>query len=309
MQIPPKAPSWNSLQVEEAFRDAGAEVTRQSGLRVVVDGEMWFETRSPRTERQAVDICRDKVASAKALGAAGVPAPEAVASSPQQAQKVVAQLGWPVAVKPLVGSRGRAVTTDIRSRGLLLWAVHQASRRGREKVVVERSVEGVHWRVLVFGRAVSCIESRPWLLTGDGRAAIDRLVAVENRRREQLPRAFPLTIDETMVRVLAEQKLSPMSVLARGRTARVAWSLNARQGAIPVEHGSGAPARVIRSAEGAVAAIGGLYHGAVDLVDDGETAWVVDVNSNPGLGSHIHPHEGEPQPVMDALVATHRAVR
>jgi cyanophycin synthetase len=306
---PARAPSWNSQQVERAFVEAGAEVRRRDWLRLEVDRDVWFEVRSPRTSSAAVQTCKDKGRTTAALQAAGVPFPEARRVQPSAAPQAARALGFPVCVKPAIGSRGRAVTTEISSADLLAWAVARASKRGREPVLVERSITGTHWRVLVFGRAVSAVECRPWLLTGDGRTPIDRLVEAENRRRERAyARPFSITLDETVLRVLAEQHLHPTTVLERGETARVAWSMNARQGAILVEHGESAPARVRAAAEAAVAAVPGLAHGAVDLVDDGEIPWVVDVNSNPGLGAHLHPYEGDPQPVLDALVATHRTV-
>lgn len=297
------------MQVERAFRDAGAEVRRRDWLRVVVDGHVWFEGRSPRTAMSAVQICKDKGRTVEALETAGVPFPVARRCDPSAAHDRARELGWPVCVKPAIGSKGRAVTTGIDGPDLLAWAVSRASKRGREPVLVERSIEGVHWRVLVLGAAVSAVECRPWLAVGDGRTPIDQLIAAENARRNvELARPFAIKLDETVLKVLAGQQLHPTSVLDRGETARIAWSMNARQGAILVEHGDLAPDRVCATAEAAVAAVPGLAHGAVDLVDDGQTSWVVDVNSNPGFGAHLHPYEGTPQPVLDALVATHRAV-
>lgn len=307
MMVRSRAASWNSVQVERAFRDAGSTVRRRDRLRLLIDNKVWFEVRSPDTTPAAVDVCRDKGLTVGCLGRAGVPFPEALRVVPRDARQAARRLGYPVCVKPAIGSQGRAVTTAIDSDPLLDWAVDQASRKGREPVLVERSVEGTHWRVLVFGWAVSSVECRPWLLVGDGRTPIDKLVADENRRRrDAYTRPFNIKLDDTTLRVLAEQHLHPTVILPRGETAKVAWSLNARQGAITVEHGPDAPARVRETAQAAVAAIPGLAHAAVDLIDDGATSWVVDVNSNPGLGAHLHPYEGAAQPVLDALVATHR---
>ena len=304
-----RAASWNSVQVEGAFRDAGATVRRRDWLRVDVDGQVWFEGRSPRTAMSAVALCKDKRRTVAALHAAGVPAPDARRCTLQTVQRDAATLGWPVCVKPAIGSKGRAVTTGITDPDLLRWTAVQASKRGRDPILVERSVDGIHWRVLVLGTAVSSVECRPWIAVGDGRTSLEGLIDRENRRRDEtLTRSFPITVSETLHRILAEQHLRTSSVLAAGETARIAWSMNARQGAILIEHGDAAPDRVRAAAEAAIDAVPGLAHGAVDLVDDGQTSWVVDVNSNPGFGAHLHPYEGDRQPVLEALVATHRAV-
>ena len=304
-----RSSSWNSVQVERAFRDAGATVRRRDWLRVDVDGQVWFEGRSPRTAMAAVSICKDKSRTVAALHAADVPAPDARRCTLETVQRVAPEIGWPVCVKPAIGSKGRSVTTGITDPDLLHWAATNASRRGRDPVLVERSVEGTHWRILVLGVAVSLVECRPWIARGDGRTSVEGLIARENRRREDtLARSFPIKVDNTVNRILAEQRLRATSVLEPGETARIAWSMNARQGAITIEHGDGAPPHVRTTAAQAIDAVPGLAHGAVDLVDDGQTAWVVDVNSNPGFGAHLHPYEGTPQPVLDALVATHRTV-
>jgi len=299
-----QGPSWNSAKVEQAFAVAGATVRRVDRLRVEVEGRRWWEVRSPDTTDAAVQTCRNKASTSAALQAAGVAVPEQVRCRPREAAKVAERLGWPVCVKPVQGSQGRAVTPQVTNRGLLQWAVTRASGRGRLPVLVERSVEGTHWRVLVIGTAVSLVECRPFRLTGDGKAAVDELVARENtRRRTTLTQPFLIKLDEGLVRTLAEQRLRPMSVPTRGRVVELSWSRNVHQGAEPVERGEGAPERVRVAAEAAVAAVDGLAHAAVDLVDDGATCWVVDVNSNPGLASHLHPYEGEPRPVLEPLVA------
>ena len=299
-----QGPSWNSAKVEQAFAGAGASVRRVDRLRVEVEGRRWFEVRSPDTTSVALQTCRDKTATAAALRAAGLAVPEQVRCRPRDAPDVAARMGWPVCVKPVSGSQGYAVTPQVTSRNLLVWAVARASGRGRRPVVVERSVVGTHWRVLVIGTAVSLVECRPWRMVGDGRTPIDEMVARENtRRRTSLTQPFLIKLDEGLVRTLAEQSLRPMSVPSRGRVVELSWSRNVHQGAEPVERGEGAPERVRVAAEAAVAAVDGLAHAAVDLVDDGATCWVVDVNSNPGLASHLHPYEGEPRPVLEPLVA------
>lgn len=300
-----REPSWNSVQVEQAARKLGLKVSRSDWLRLQVAGTTWFETRSPNTTRKAVEACKDKHSTRTRLTSAGVPAPAGARCRPHEAPTVASELGWPVCVKPHNGSKGRAVTAGITATPELVSAVRLATRRGGD-VNVERSIDGIHYRCLVAGETLSTIECQPWRATGDGKTTVADLIAAENVRRRPIFRAFQIQTGPTLKAVLAKQGLTVGSVPAKGRKVDIATSMNLRQGAISVEATSTAPDRVGATAKAAVDAIPGLYHAAVDLVDDGETCWVVDVNSNPGLGAHLHPYEGTaPDGVMETMVGRH----
>lgn len=57
------------------------------------------------------EVCGDKLVTSAALQAAGVPQPEVrVAFTPEAALRAMAELGYPVVLKPVVGSWGRLVS-------------------------------------------------------------------------------------------------------------------------------------------------------------------------------------------------------
>lgn len=60
---------------------------------------------------QVADICGNKLLTTSALAAAGVPQPKAlVAYTPESALEAIEQLGYPVVLKPTVGSWGRLLS-------------------------------------------------------------------------------------------------------------------------------------------------------------------------------------------------------
>jgi len=72
---------------------------------------------------EVVDICGDKRKTTQALVQAGVPTPETrVALTPEKALQAIEELGYPVVLKPLVGSWGRllAKVNDRESAEALL---------------------------------------------------------------------------------------------------------------------------------------------------------------------------------------------
>jgi [lysine-biosynthesis-protein LysW]---L-2-aminoadipate ligase len=60
---------------------------------------------------KVAEICGDKLATSAALQAAGVPQPEArMAFTPEAALKMMEEMGYPVVLKPVIGSWGRLVS-------------------------------------------------------------------------------------------------------------------------------------------------------------------------------------------------------
>ncbi len=60
---------------------------------------------------QVAEVCGDKLTTSAALEAAGVPQPQVrVAFTPESALKAMDELGYPVVLKPVVGSWGRLVS-------------------------------------------------------------------------------------------------------------------------------------------------------------------------------------------------------
>ncbi len=75
----------------------GTQILEAAGVRCVNSG-------------QVVETCGDKLRTSLALASAGVPTPRTLAAfTPESALEACEQLGWPVVLKPVVGSWGRLV--------------------------------------------------------------------------------------------------------------------------------------------------------------------------------------------------------
>jgi len=143
------------------------------------------------TSAVAESIAQDKDLTKRLLAAAGVPVPigRPVASM-DEARQVVAEIGWPVVVKPRDGNQGKGVTVNIVSDEHLAMAFKVAAEYG--EVMVERYLPGHDFRLLVVGdKLVAAARRDPPHVVGDGVHTVRQLVDKVNedpRARGKCPR-------------------------------------------------------------------------------------------------------------------------
>ncbi len=154
--------------------------------------------------------------TAQLLRVAGLPAPSHVLiSSADEAHKAAETLGWPIVVKPADRERSEGVTTDLWDHSALKRAFESA-RKFSKKILVERHVPGVCFRLMVANRKfLYAVERRPRSLLGNGSDSIHQLLLAEQQSNARLPPWFrkkALTIDEEMAAVIRAQGFDLESV-------------------------------------------------------------------------------------------------
>jgi cyanophycin synthetase len=118
----------------------------------------------------------------------GFPVPEGdIVFSEKEALAAARQIGYPVAVKPVVGHKGIGVTADVQDSKELESAYNRALAAIPEdqltRIIVEKSISGSDFRMLcVNGRFVAATERRPASVVGDGHLTLAELIRLENRR-------------------------------------------------------------------------------------------------------------------------------
>jgi hypothetical protein len=216
--------------------------------------------------------------------------------------------GGEVCVKPDGGTQGQALTTHVGGRRSFETAFDRVAA-GFSTVMVERMLEGEVIRVLCLdGRSVATrLDRRPGVL-GDGSASVNALVAAKNavRARRALPGHVPLSLDDTALFYLARQGLDADAVPGPQQRVWLSGSSHPNQGGDVVSGPPGLHPSHIRLAEEACRALPGLRVAGYDLlVADRRTpgnAWVLEVNSSPGLTFFHHPWRGPAQDVAGALL-------
>ncbi|MBW4523325.1 MAG: cyanophycin synthetase [Scytolyngbya sp. HA4215-MV1] len=254
------------------------------------------------------------------LACLGFPVPKGeVVYSLSEALAVARRIGYPIAIKPVVGHKGIGVTADIHDADELMQAVERAIQAIPPteplRIIVERSIPGKDYRLLcVNGRFVAATERRPASVTGDGKSTIQELIDRENRSpdRSDTPTSplGKIQCDDAMERYLEEQRLSLDRVLERGHTVFLRKVANLSSGGFSIDatqivH----PDTIILVQD--IAQHFRLTCLGIDVITaDLSQSWkeshfgILEINAAPGIFMHLRPAIGESVDIASHILKT-----
>lgn len=265
----------------------------------------------------AAPLTRNKHTTRMLLQEAGAPAPHGRRFSPEDRDSAVvyaAEIGYPVVFKPLQGTEGRGVVTNISSAEELEWAFNDlaSSRLASSDVLVEEHIEGETYRAIVIdGEVVSVLISRRGSVTGDGRSTVRELIARRQELRLGNPHLMgrPIPVNERLEHLLHRQGTSLDTVLGEGTQVYFTYGSNTHQGAEPAQVIDQVDPSILRACELAARAIPGLGFAGIDFIIpditqplQNQRAAICEINSVPAADSHAYPLYGPPIPVTDYLL-------
>jgi len=254
------------------------------------------------------------------LATLGFPVPKGdIVSTENGVLAVAKEIGYPVAVKPVVGHKGIGVTADVRDAEELQAAFKRAVKAIPEtepvRVIVENSIKGSDFRLLcVDGKFVSATERRPASVTGDGDSTIRELIRRENRKPERLdtPTSAMSKIqsDAAMEMYLEEQRLSLDSVLEGDRTVSLRKVANLSAGGVSIDATRTVhPDNIILAQD--IAQHFRLTCLGIDVVTESlAKSWkkgnfgIIEINAAPGIFMHLNPAVGESVDVPSHIIDT-----
>jgi cyanophycin synthetase len=250
----------------------------------------------------------------------GFPVPKGrIVTTFREALKTVDRLGYPVAVKPVVGHKGIGVTADVRNEADLEAAFDRAVQAIEPdqplRIIVEQSISGSDYRLLcVNGRFVAATERRPAFVTGDGSSTIQELIDRENRSRDR--RDTPtsplgkIQHDDAMERYLEEQELSLETVLDRDKVVSLRKVANLSSGGLSIDATPNIhPDNIVLAQD--IAQHFRLTCLGIDIMaHDIHRSWkegdfaIIEINAAPGIYMHLKPAIGNPIDVPAHILKT-----
>lgn len=273
-------------------------------------------TITSETRHIGVEIASDKEETNKLLGDLGLPvAKQKLVYSERAAIRAAKRIGLPVVIKPLNANHGRGVSINLTTDDEICTAFENARIHSRA-VIVENFLSGFDHRLLVVdGNLVAASKRVPGHVIGDGEKTIEELIEIVNSDpRRGIGHAKVLTVlelDYQANRLLELLGLTKDSVPEEGRTVYLRSTGNLSTGGTAVDVTDIMHPDNRAMAERSARAIGLDVCGVDFLTDDISVSYKVggggicEVNAAPGFRMHVAPSEGTPRdvagPVMDML--------
>lgn len=310
----------STAAIARAARKRGIPVARLSDGSLLRLGQGARQRRvwaaeTDRTSSVAESIAQDKELTKSLLHSVGIPVPRGRSCRTlEQVWETALRVGLPVVVKPRKGNQGRDVSVNLGTREAVEAAFRLAARQDGE-VIIERTIAGSDFRVLVVGsRVVAAARRVPPQVVGDGIHSVRELVEQGNRdprRGEDHATVLSLLrLDEIGLETLEEQGFGPESVPASGTAVLLRRNANLSTGGTAVDvtdslHPEVA-ARAVEAAQMVGLDVAGIdvVASRVDIPLEESGGAIIEVNAAPGLRMHLEPSEGTPRAVGEALVAS-----
>src|SRR5699024_6336989 len=140
-------------------------------------------------------------------------------------------IGYPVVVKPAMGTMGIGVRAGIQNQEEFEEALKytSSSRLGKQDVIVEQHIFGDEYRILVVGdEVVAAVHREPASVIGDGRHSVAELIARKNHFRKTNPQlsSSPIVFSEDTKQTLSRQDLTFTAIPELNQYVQLASSSN-----------------------------------------------------------------------------------
>lgn len=291
------------------FHPLGKTFSLQAGNKG--ERHFFYRSRGDKVANEAVDIVHQKHEAKKYFDEAGVPTPKGISFDRETDNHDIIEriqsLSYPLVVKPVLGSLGKGVTTNIQNETELLDAINYVQDRydDYDQYIVEEHFEGEEYRVYVVGDEVVAATKRvPANVIGDGVSTIEQLVEKKNIDRKENPylNRKLIKLDETVVKYLEQHTLTILDIPEKGEVIRLKGQANISAGGDPIDATDIISDEVREIAVSAVKAIPNLLHAGVDIISNGKEHTVIEVNATADVAMHVFPIDGLSRNVFEQVI-------
>ena len=269
-------------------------------------------SRGDKVSDEALEICRNKHLTKKYLKKAGIPTPEGEVFKKNIPDNEIINyantLEYPLVIKPLEGTGGNGVITNIKNVQEFKDALNYVRYDlNQPDVIVEKHFDGRGYRVYVIGdKVIGAFDRIPANVIGDGKNTIKKLLKRKIEERDKNPALYkrPIKIDKEMHTILHSQGYTLDSVPPEGTRVMLKTKNNVSSGGDSIDVTDKVTMEVKDIAVRAVKAIPNMEQCGLDLIVDEEnnTAVVLELNSMPSIRNHLFPNEGRARDIPKAII-------
>ncbi len=281
-------------------------------LRLTQNGKTEIVRQATKTSLDSynvIELMGNKVVTKKLLKERGFSVAEGGAASTfSMAQLLFNELqSDSVVVKPNTTNYGHGVHIFPKKNEERLLPACKECFALDQTLLVEEFLEGTEYRFLVIdGKCVGVIEREPAHVIGDGRSSISQLVASKNNDPQRYrPLTERLHLGSHEIQFLTFQKLTPQSVLKRGKKVFLRQNTNVSTGGSALDRTDEIHSYYKKIAVSATQSIGAHICG-IDMIVKNKSEkgpyGIIELNYNPTIALHEMPHKGTPRPIARALL-------
>jgi len=223
-------------------------------------------------------------------------------------------LNSPVVIKPVFGSHGYDVYTDLRTEEEVIEAVNKIieSRGKNTKIIIEEYYKANEYRVFITKNKDFAVLLRdPAHVFGDGISSIKELIEKENYRRMN-PRTNALCeilVDDELIKYLNKNGLSFDSIPKEGEKVYLRPNSNVAMGGICEDYTDKVHSSVIDIGLKVLDAFPGLPYVGIDYMTNSITEEqnqdsyrIIEINTIPGMHMHFRPAIGKSRNIAKYIV-------
>lgn len=271
----------------------------------------FYRSRGDEVSNEAVEIVHQKHTAKTYFDKASVPTPKGILIEKQTDQEEIltrmSSLSYPLVVKPVLGSLGKGVTTEIQNEEELFAAIENIKNNYEEyeQIIIEEYVQGDEYRVYVVNDQVVAVTKRiPANVIGDGESSIKQLVEKKNKEKKNNPYLAKklIQLDDTITTYLDKQGMTIEDIPGKDQQIHLKGQSNISAGGDPIDATDNLNEHSKNIAISAVKSIPGLIHAGVDIIVNEQHTTVLEVNATADISMHIFPMVGESRNVPAALV-------
>ncbi|MGV8086495.1 MAG: hypothetical protein ACP5N1_02600 [Candidatus Woesearchaeota archaeon] len=223
-------------------------------------------------------------------------------------------LGFPIVIKPLVGSHGDNVHVGLENLIEVKNAIDSIVRQTSNTApfIIEEHFDGFEYRVFITKENKYAVLHRdPAHIIGDGKNTIDELIKLENYNRTN-PRKnclSPIIIDDVATNYLTKKNLTLKSIPEQGIKTYLRNTSNIAKGGVCEDYTDKIHPSVIEISRKALDIFPGLPFAGIDFMSEditiqqtSEIYRILEVNANPGVHMHMRPGVGQSRDVAKYIV-------
>lgn len=272
----------------------------------------FMESCGDKITKQAIKICHDKALTYQYLREADVSIPlgkefDMSTSIADMLKYVEKHLSYPLVAKPTTGSGGKGVKTNIRSSNQLKKAIEDIRNQfPATSIIIQQHLLGEEIRIYVIENEVIAAAKRlPANVVGDGQSTIIQLINRKNEYRKKIPHLYyrPIKVDNEVKENISNQGYTLDTILEKGERLFLRKVSNVSSGGDPIDVTSDLSEEQKKIAIRAVQAIPGLSHCGVDMIVNPQGyGTILELNTSPGIGSHLFPIEGQARDIPKKMI-------